>query len=206
MSGALVASWGLGMASKIDQLIGALAGALRDFDAGLGSMPREELADVLALAGAADEEHRAAIRKLSADAEAAEHEAEQRGWEHGHEWHARERDQMQRERDDALADAAKVRRGARCLRERCRRLESLARGAEERANIARTAALYAWRMRDANGGPPVWMYNVLAFARRAVVERYGAEFAATGEAALRIVLPEVSDAWPNGETDNGISE
>ena len=125
------------MTSKMDQLIGALAGALRDFDAGNGPMPREEIADALALADAVDEEHRATVRELRANVEAAkgaaEHEAERRGWERGYEWNARERDQMRRERNDAVDDATRVRRGARCLRERCRRLEARVRKAEEAA-------------------------------------------------------------------------
>lgn len=128
--------------ADINQLIDALAGALRDHDAGLGSMPREEIADALALADAADEEHRAQVRALRADVEAAKgqahNDAEARGWERGYDYNARERDKMRRERDDAQADAAKVRRGARCLRERCRRLEARAKMAEEAAHEAMT--------------------------------------------------------------------
>lgn len=196
------------MASKIDQLISALAGALRDFDAGNGSMPREEIADALALANAADDEHRAQMRALRADVEAAkgqaEHEAEHRGWLRGNDWNARERDnairlrdEMCGERDEARADAERVRRGARCLRERCRRLESRARGAEERADITRTAALYAWRMLYEVEFPPfergAWMREL--YGR--VATRYGAPFAAAGREARAMI--DVLGLWRGEE-------
>ena len=128
--------------SAIDQLIALLDGALRDHDAGNGPMPHSRLTEALALADAADDEHRAQMRELRADVEAAkrqaEHDAEHRGWLRGNDWNARERDKAIRlrdemcdERNDAVADAERVRRGARCLRERCRRLEARARMAEE---------------------------------------------------------------------------
>ena len=100
---------------------------------------------------------------------------------------------------NAQKEAAKVRRGARCLRERCRRLEARARSAEERADIARTAALYAWRMATVYGGPDVWMRNVLKHNHREVAHCYGAAFAAAGEAAWRAVVPEVGGIWHKEE-------
>ena len=149
------------MATKIDQLISALAGALRDHDAGNGPMPREEIADALAMAEAADDEHRTQVQSLRADVEAAagqaEHDAEHRGWLRGNDWNARERDEarLQRdemcgERDEARADAERVRRGARCLRERCRRLEARAKMAEEAHKSHVDAAIARGkRLRDA---------------------------------------------------------
>ena len=185
------------MASKIDQLISALAGALRDHDAGNGPMPREEIADALALAEAAKDEHRTQMRCARVNAEdctaQAESEAEHRGWLRGYEHNGVERRQMCDERNEARADAERVRRGARCLRERCRRLESRARAAEERADIARTAALYAWRMLYEADYPPFERGAVLAKLHNRVDARYGSKFASAGKTARRMI--DVLGAW-----------
>lgn len=91
-------------------------------------------------------------------------------------------------------EAERVRRGARCLRERCRRLESRARGAEERADITRTASLYAWRMLYEVEFPPfergAWMREL----HGRVATRYGAPFAAAGREA-RVII-DVLGMWP----------
>ena len=117
------------MATKIDQLISALAGALRDHDAGLGPMPREELTDALRLAHAAMAEAKDDIEEVYRRGEAqgrADHAA-LTGAEMGH---LRLR----------LANAERVRIGARCLRERCRRLEARVRDEKERAEGWREVA------------------------------------------------------------------
>ena len=84
---------------------------------------------------------------------------------------------------NARDEADKVRRGARCLRERCRRLASRARGAEERADIAATAALYAWRMIYAVEHPPFGRGAMLDALHRRVASDYGTEFAERGRAS-----------------------
>ena len=117
------------MATSIEQLISALAMALRDYDAGLGPMPREELADALRLAEAAKAEAKEDVEEVYRRGERqgrADHAA-LTGAEMGH---LRLR----------LADAERVRRGARCLRERCRRLEAKARNERERAAMWRAVA------------------------------------------------------------------
>ena len=117
-------------------------------------MPRERLAEALALAEAADDEHRAQVRCARANAEdciaQAEIDAEHRGWLRGYEHNGVERRQMCDERNDARADAERVRRGARCLRERCRRLEARAKMAEEAHKSHVDAAIARGkRLRDA---------------------------------------------------------
>ena len=107
------------MATKIDQLISALAGALRDHDAGLGPMPREELTDALRLAHAAMAEAKDDIEEVY-----------RRGEAQGRADHAALTDAEMRHLRLRLAAAERVRIGARCLRERCRRLEARARAAE----------------------------------------------------------------------------
>ena len=96
------------MASNIDQLIALLDGALRDHDAGNGPMPHSRLTEALALAEAADDEHRAQVRELRTDVEAAkgqaEHDAEHRGWLRGYEWNGAERNKMRDERKKLLAE------------------------------------------------------------------------------------------------------
>lgn len=176
------------MPSKINQLIDALAGALRDFDAGLGSMPREEIADALALADAADEEHRAQVRELRADVEAAQGQAEHdehRGWLKGYEHNGVERRQMCDERNDARADGERVRRGARCLRERCRRLESRARGVERRLALVNAAYWYATRLNDEMVAITP---SSLSMARARLAVRYGDRtMVKAGELALKML-------------------
>ena len=97
----------------------------------------------------------------------------------------------------ARADAERVRRGARCLRERCRRLESRARGAEERAGIEHTAALYAWRMLFSADYPPFGRGAMLDELHRRVASDYGAEFAAAGKASRLMV--DVLGVWREEE-------
>lgn len=84
---------------------------------------------------------------------------------------------------NATKEAERVRRGARCLRDRCKRLQSRARGLEERADLASTAALYAWRMVLESPAPPFCRGAVLAEMHGAVATRYGQEFAERGRAA-----------------------
>ena len=160
------------MASSIEQLISALAMALRDYDAGLGPMPREELADALRLAEAAKAEAKEDIEEVY-----------RRGESQGRADHAALTGAEMVHLRLRLADAERVRRGARCLRERCRRLASRARGAEERADIAATAALYAWRMIYAVEHPPFGRGAMLDALHRRVASDYGTEFAERGRAS-----------------------
>ena len=161
---------------KIDQLIGALAGALRDHDAGNGPMPREEIADALALAGLAAAEAKEDIEEVYRRGE-AQGRADHAALTAAEVGHLRLR----------LAAAERVRRGARCLRERCRRLESRARGAEQRADIARTAALYAWRMLYEVDYAPFERGAEMRALYRKVANRYGEAFAAAGREARAMI-------------------
>ena len=98
---------------------------------------------------------------------------------------------------EAVAETQRVRRGARCLRERCRRLESRARGAEERAGIEHTAALYAWRMLFSADYPPFGRGAMLDVLHRRVASDYGPEFAAAGKGAR--AMADVRGMWPKEE-------
>ena len=105
--------------SKIDQLISALGCALRDHDRGL-PMPREEIADALAMAEAAAAEAKEDIEEVYRRGE-AQGRADHAALTAAEVGHLRLR----------LAAAERVRRGAKCLRERCKRLEARARMAEQ---------------------------------------------------------------------------
>ena len=115
--------------SKIDQLISALAGALRDHDAGNGPIPREEIADALAMAEAAAAEAKEDVEEVYRRGE-AQGRADHAALTSAEVGHLRLR----------LAAAERVRRGARCLRERCRRLEALVRNERGRADMWRDVA------------------------------------------------------------------